>query len=197
MIKTIEFKGEVYPAFQASGYASRFVIPFAMEVCKGVGYDIGCNRIEWKIPGAFPIDPNFKDKFLTWYEHEFTCVPEIKTLITSERKFFQHYKSYSAQHLPDGQVDYIFSSHCLEHLNKWVNVLNYWYEKIKPGGKIFLYLPDFSQKYWRGWHNTKHVNMFTPEIIKTYFTDQPEMWENVFCSGVDLNNSFTCIAQKK
>lgn len=165
-MEVIEFKNEIYPAFQASGFSARFCFPFAKEICKGNGYDVGCNRTEWALPGSVPIDP-----YLKWCPHD-------------------------ALNLPDQEVDYIFSSHCLEHLPIWVKVLDYWWSKLKPGGVIFLYLPDFSQKYWRGWHNTKHVNMFTPEIIKTYFTDQPDFWENIFCSGVDLNHSFICVATK-
>ena len=166
-MNTIEFKGEIYPAFQASGFASRFCFPFAQEICKGNGVDVGCNNNNWKFPNAFPIDPNINQ--------------------------------YDALNFPnfEYQLDYIFSSHCLEHINQWVNVLDYWHSKLRVGGVLFLYLPDFSQKYWRGWHNRKHVNMFTPEIIKTYFLDQPDKWENVFCSGVDLNNSFVLVAVKK
>ena len=57
MIKTIEHNGNVYPAFQAEGFAAKFAIPFAQQVCKGVGYDIGCNRKEWALPGSVCIDP--------------------------------------------------------------------------------------------------------------------------------------------
>ena len=61
MIKTIEFNGEDYPLFQAEGFASKFAFPFALEVCKGVGLDIGCAKKEWALPGAIPIDKIFND----------------------------------------------------------------------------------------------------------------------------------------
>ena len=57
-METIEFDNEVYPKFQASGNASRFIIPFAREFCKGIGYDIGYCREEWKLEGAIGIDLN-------------------------------------------------------------------------------------------------------------------------------------------
>lgn len=166
MIETIAFKEKIYPKFQSEGNAARFAIPFAEAVCKGIGYDIGCNKKEWAFPGAFMIDPTIDNRF-------------------------------DAMNLPGHLVDYIFSSHCLEHVEHWVKVLDYWFDNLKKGGTLFLYLPDFSQVYWRGWHNRKHCNMFTPEIIKEYFLDQSEKWENVFVSGVDLNNSFMVMAQKK
>jgi predicted SAM-dependent methyltransferase len=163
MIETITFKNESYPKFQSQGNAAKFALPFAMEVCKGVGFDIGCNRPEWAFPGAVKIDPVLND--------------------------------WNAFNLPAYKVDYIFSSHCLEHLEKWTDALDNWYNHLKDGGVMFLYLPDFSQKYWRPWHNRKHVIAFTPEIIKAYFEDKG--FKNIFCSGVDLNNSFMIMGEKE
>jgi len=104
------------------------------------------------------------------------------------------YNGYHATNLPDGEVDYIFSSHCLEHINDWVGVLDYWGTKLKKGGVIFLYLPDYSQEYWRPWNNRKHINILTPEYLKNYFEDKN--FEKVFVSGVDLNNSFIVMVEK-
>jgi len=100
---------------------------------------------------------------------------------------------FDAYHLPDGEFDYIYSSHCLEHLHDWVMALDYWISKIKIGGYIFLYLPDISQEYWRPWNNKKHKHVFTPEIIKTYFDAH---LTNVYVSGIDINNSFMIVGEK-
>lgn len=164
MIEEIEFNGKKYPLFQASGNAARFVIPFAKEICKGRGYDIGCNRIAWSLPGSIPIDPAISTDF-------------------------------NAMRLPyEKDMDYIFSSHCLEHLVGWCDVLDYWTDVLKEGGVLFLYLPDYSQEYWRPWNNRKHVNIFTPEIITDYLKSKG--YSKIYASGVDLNNSFTVIAEK-
>jgi predicted SAM-dependent methyltransferase len=101
---------------------------------------------------------------------------------------------YDALNFPYENLDYIFSSHCLEHLNSWVSVLNYWTSKLKPGGVLFLYLPDYSQEYWRPWNNRKHLNIFTPEIIFDYMNDNG--YKNIFKSGVDLNNAFMVMGEK-
>jgi predicted SAM-dependent methyltransferase len=101
---------------------------------------------------------------------------------------------YNALNFPQENLDYIFSSHCLEHLNDWVSVMDYWYDKLKQGGTIFLYLPDYSQEYWRPWNNRKHLNIFTPEIIYDYMENKG--YKNIFKSGVDLNNSFIIIGEK-
>jgi SAM-dependent methyltransferase len=98
---------------------------------------------------------------------------------------------FHADHLPTNNVDYIFSSHCLEHVDDWVKTLEYWLSCLKPGGTLFLYLPDISQNYWRPWHNRKHKHVFTPEILKTFLQDHN--CKNIFCSGIDLNNSFMIV----
>lgn len=162
MIETISFNGKEYPKFQSEGFASKFAFPFAQQVCKGVGYDIGCNRIEWALPKSIPVDITLSE--------------------------------YSANNLPETKVDYIFSSHCLEHLDKWVVVLDYWTSKLKQGGVLFLYLPHYDQEYWRAWNNRKHVNIFTPKIIKDYLISNG--FKNVFVSERDLNHSFMAMGEK-
>lgn len=163
MIETIDFNGKKYPKYQTNGFASRFIFPFAQEVCKGKGYDIGCNREEWSFPGSIPIDPVIDSR-------------------------------YDCLNLPEGRVDYIFSSHMLEHVNDWVRVLDYWFEKLNSEGVIFLYLPDYSQEYWRPWNNTKHVNILSPLMLKDYF--ESKGMKNIFYSHTDLYNSFSIFAEK-
>lgn len=138
MIDTVEHNNNLYLKIQTNGNASRFTIPFAKEILKGEGLDIGCNNSEWAFPGAKLIDITIDDQ-------------------------------WDAHNLPDNQYDYIFSSHCLEHLNDWVGTLDYWFTRLKPGGVLYLYLPHYSQSYWRPWNNRKHVNILDPVYLKDYF----------------------------
>lgn len=164
MIETIEYKGHTYPKFQSEGFAAKFAFPYAQQVCKGFGYDCGCNRKEWAFPGSIPVDLTFDN-------------------------------GYNAMHLPEIQVDYIFSSHMLEHVPNWVDVLDYWKTKIKPGGVLFLYLPHPCQEYWLPWNNRKHIHSFCPSFIGDYLMDRG--WENIFVSSGDLNGSFMIMAENK
>ncbi len=100
---------------------------------------------------------------------------------------------YHANKLPEGKVDYIFSSHCLEHVDNWVSTLAYWIEHLKTGGVLFLYLPDYSQEYWRPWNNKKHNHVLMPDIIKDYLINKG--CKNIFTSGVDLNCSFCIVCE--
>jgi SAM-dependent methyltransferase len=162
-MELIEFDGDQYPYFQSLGNASQFSIPFALHFCKGVGYDIGFCKDEWKLPGARGIDIGLED-------------------------------GYHANHLPDEQMDYIYSSHCLEHVDHWVETLELWISKLKDGGILFLYLPDVSQKYWRPWNNRKHNHCLTPSIIQSFLKDKG--MKHILVSGIDLNNSFMCVCEK-
>jgi SAM-dependent methyltransferase len=164
-----KYKGEDYLDIQRKGFASQFCFPFAKAVCKGKGLDVGCMKKEWALEGALPIDLSFNDRY------DAMNLPMNVNAIT-------------------GKWDYIFSSHVLEHIPDWVGVLDYWLENVKKGGVIFLYLPDYSQEYWRPFNNRKHVNILTPQYLKDYF--EARGVEKVFVSGVDLYNSFTVLAIK-
>jgi SAM-dependent methyltransferase len=101
---------------------------------------------------------------------------------------------WEAYHLPEEPVDYIYSSHCLEHLPDWAKALDYWTSKLKNHGTLFLYLPHYNQEYWRPWNNRKHIHIFTPEILKDYMTDRGYI--NIFASDRDLNDSFMIVGEK-
>lgn len=45
--------------------------------------------------------------------------------------------------------DYVFSSHCLEHITAWEDALKEWISKLKPRGRLFLYLPHPTCGIWR------------------------------------------------
>lgn len=167
MIEFIECDGEKYPAWQASHNAARFTIPFAKEVCIGKGLDIGAGKKEWAFPGALHIDIN------------------------------DNTNPYDADYLPlngnDGW-DYIFSSHCLEHLNSWIGALAYWKYFIKSSGILYLYLPDPSQRYWRPYNNKKHKHILYSHDVVDYL--KILKFKTVLVSGIDLNHSYTIIAEK-
>lgn len=171
MIETVNFKCSIYPKFQSEGFAAKFAFPFAEQVCKGNGLDIGCNRMEWKFPNAYPIDPVMN-------EYNAMNIPmQDDVLNNGEREW-----------------DYIFSSHCLEHLDSWIDALDYWRECLKSKGVLFLYLPHPDQIYWRPWNNRKHKHILHPEDIERY------LWDNgfkiVFASERDLNHSYMVMAEK-
>jgi len=101
---------------------------------------------------------------------------------------------WHAMSLPGEEVDYIFSSHCLEHLDNWVQALEHWISKLKVGGNLFLYLPHKTQKYWKPFNNRKHIHSLDGELIKECLEEFG--MANIFLSSYDLNNSFYIIGEK-
>jgi SAM-dependent methyltransferase len=167
-MKTVKFRDQILPYWVAEGFHSQYIFPIASKVCQGVGLDIGSGRYEWALPGSFAIDPAISEQ-------------------------------YNATRLPknphkDGW-DYIFSSHCLEHLSDWESVLKYWTMNIRPGGKLFLYLPHRDCLYWRPemMPNGKHINSFTPKQMKKVLRDLGYI--NVFASQRDLAWSFAVFGE--
>lgn len=94
MIPTIQFNGERYPEFQQTGNAARFIMPFAQEVCKGFGVDIGCGRADWSLPGSVLIDPAIDPA------HDGMNLPNVS--------FDYCFASHSLEHFPDwvGALDH-------------------------------------------------------------------------------------------
>lgn len=172
-IETITFREINYPILQSQGFASQYAFPFAEKICKGLGVDIGYSKPEWKLPGAIGIDDGK------------TCTPSL-----NEYKF-----ECNANFFDFHDLDYVFSSHCLEHVPDWVGTLDYWSTKLKSGGVMFLYLPhcDF-QEYWQPMFNRKHFNWLRPDMLQSYF--EARGFKNIFVTGHDLNYSFYVIAEK-
>lgn len=72
--------------------------------------------------------------------------------------------------ISENSQDYVFSSHCLEHIKDWESTLDTWISKIKTGGILFLYLPHPSCKLWHMDNPMMkgiHKWVPTPEIIET------------------------------
>src|SRR3954469_5776213 len=55
----------------------------------------------------------------------------------------------SLEEFADHSQDFVFSSHCLEHISAWEPVLRQWIAKLKPDGRLFLYLPHPTCGIWR------------------------------------------------
>lgn len=100
----------------------------------------------------------------------------------------------NAMKLPEGDWDYIFSSHCLEHLPDPIGALEHWRERIRPGGVLFLYLPHPEMEYWLPQNNRKHLHTWHPREMEKILMNLG--FVNTIRSERDLLWSFAVVGFK-
>lgn len=100
-----------------------------------------------------------------------------------------------AMELPGELWDYIFSSHCLEHLVNPVAAIEHWRSKLREGGVLFLYLPHPDMIYWRPENCRKHLHLFQPEYVASMLGKLG--FGPVLHSERDMAWSFTVVGYKK
>lgn len=97
-----------------------------------------------------------------------------------------------------GSLDYVFSSHCLEHIEAWQESLKEWIDCVRLGGTIFLYLPHPDCAIWHPgspFVGDGHKWIPTPPVIQ-------QAVEEMGCHithlnlGPDAMHSFFICAQK-
>jgi SAM-dependent methyltransferase len=108
-------------------------------------------------------------------------------------------RDFSIANIEDDSLDYIFSSHCLEHIKKWQRDLKEWISKLRRGGIVFLYLPHPECKIWgpgSPFVGSGHRWTPTPQIVKSFL--QEVHCEIVqFDDGPDAMQSFYICARKR
>lgn len=135
MSERFRYRGELYPEYLKHGNAVQFIAPTAAHFCQGRGVDVGAGK--WPLAGAVPVDVASGGSAL-----DLPTGPE-----------------------PGGCWDYVFSSHCLEHLPNPVAAVEHWLARLRPGGTLFLYLPHPDMRYWRPENCRKHLHLFHPEDV--------------------------------
>ena len=106
--------------------------------------------------------------------------------------------AYKLDKFVDASLDFVFSSHCLEHLDRWQDALKLWIKKLKPGGALFLYLPHESMIMWRPGEvfGLQHVWSPTWQILNP-FLESCGMKILEYEGGRDRYWSFYIVAKKK
>jgi SAM-dependent methyltransferase len=100
-----------------------------------------------------------------------------------------------ANDLPHGAYDYIFSSHCLEHVVNPVATLEHWKSRLLANGILFLYLPHPDMEYWLPQNCRKHLHSWTPAAMVKVLTDLK--FEDIIHSERDLMWSFAVVARAR
>lgn len=86
----------------------------------------------------------------------------------------EHINAYDLSAFAYNSLDYVFSSHCLEHLDRWEEALALWIRKLKIGGILFLYLPHESMELWNPmgpWVGNAHKWTPKHEILLRFLSE--------------------------
>lgn len=70
--------------------------------------------------------------------------------------------------------DFVYSSHCLEHMHDPKNALIEWWKLVKPGGYLILIVPD-EDLYEQGVFPSR----FNPDHKSTFTISKNKSWSNV------------------
>jgi ubiquinone/menaquinone biosynthesis C-methylase UbiE len=69
--------------------------------------------------------------------------------------------------IPDGEFDFVYSSHCLEHMRDVPETLKNWIRILKPGGFLYFVVPDYviyEKMTWPSRFNGDHKQSFSTMI---------------------------------
>ncbi len=79
-----------------------------------------------------------------------------------------HENAYLLPNDEDESLDFAFSSHCIEHLERPGEAISLWCNKVKRGGHVFIYFPSILMELWKPgapWVGDGHVWSPTVEAI--------------------------------
>jgi hypothetical protein len=99
---------------------------------------------------------------------------------------------------PEESQDYVFSSHCLEHVEDWNVELDRWAGKVRIGGHLFLYLPHPECGIWNpGSPMVGYEHKWQPEPVVIKDAMGKRGFEVVACDdGPDVMMSFFVCGRK-
>lgn len=152
------------------GNAVEWIRSVALQFCKGDGLDVGCGR--WAVSRtAIGVDLQTEVGHLTG-------------------------PADSLYWFRDEVLDYVFSSHCLEHVLDWKKALTEWIRVLKPGGILFLYIPHPSYLPWSKEHHPQHnFNLERPEVSE-FLTRHRRMKPVAGVDGPDEHMSWWAVFKK-
>jgi SAM-dependent methyltransferase len=82
------------------------------------------------------------------------------------------------------QFDYVYSSHCLEHMHKPAMTILDWWKLVKPGGYLFILVPD-EDLYEQGVFPSR----FNDDHKATFTISKSQSWSRKSINVLDLANS--------
>jgi len=141
--------------------------PLHSKYMRGSGLDIGCGPYDPDLPSAIGVDLN--------------------------------YPGYDGKRLPftDESQDYVFSSHCLEHIEDYKTSIREWFRVLRFNGYMIICVPhqylyekrnDLPSRY-----NGDHKRFYKPQDLLYEIDESLEYnsWRLVHCRDNDDNFDYS------
>jgi len=98
------------------------------------------------------------------------CIEPDRALIKRLKEMgFEAYPDVSS--IPSESIDYIYSLNVLEHIEDDLGTLRHLYQKLKPGGRIFLYVPAFDILYSSMDRKVGHLRRYRKSRLSGLLSD--------------------------
>lgn len=120
--------------------------------------------------------------------------------ITSEAEGIDfHSPNYDGLHLPfeDGSLDYVYSSHVLEHIWNPTVFIREWYKKVKAGGHLIIVVPHQflyeKRKEPPSRFNPDHKRFYTPSklLAEVEGSLQPNSYRVIYVKDCDSDFDYS------
>jgi len=94
----------------------------------------------------------------------------------------------------DASYDFVYSSHCLEHMPDIHLALRNWVRILKPGGILYVVVPDFNlyeKSRWPSRYNPDHKASFSlttrvAQRLSHYHVDDLAVWLEKECGVITM-----------
>lgn len=156
----------VWNANDPQGFESKKIVWEVAPFLRGRGLDLGAGMFKI-LPQAISVDNGNHAQF----GHDIR--PDIFVETAEDMSIFG-----------SGSMNFVFSSHLLEHIQNYKAALQEWWRLVAEGGHLVLYLPhkDFYPNVGEKGANPDHKHDFLPEDIISAMTEvQGSGWDLVEC----------------
>ncbi len=126
------------------------------------------------------------------FGQEILCVEPAENL----KKFYVNKRVYNTlSDLPDGCIDYIYSLNVLEHIKNDQEIVDLCYQKLKPGGRLFLYVPAYPVLFSSMDKKVGHFRRYSKCRLRKLFGDQNK-WRHCRLTYCDFLGFFMALLFK-